>query len=110
MKKISSAILLSTGILFSTASIAGISDIAQCNDCSSMASQQAASELQRESVFIVDFVNRTAQKYSVENISVENNSVENKGAIQLTSMTVSELNHINQKYDYRKVHLRAVKP
>ncbi|QFU24851.1 hypothetical protein FM038_023780 [Shewanella eurypsychrophilus] len=100
MKKISSAVLLSAGILFSTASIASMNGIVECNDCSQTRSQLTANEFKGENVFVVDFVNRTAQKYIVEG----------KDTAQLTSMTLGELNRINQKYDYRKAHLRAVKP
>ncbi|MCL1062547.1 hypothetical protein MK852_10415 [Shewanella benthica] len=101
MKKIIAyAALFSAGIVFSTASFAGINMLAECNDCSSLASQRAANKLQGKSVFVVDFVNRTAKKYIVKE----------EGNALLTSMTLGELNRINQQFDYRKVHLRSVKP
>ncbi|GIU39980.1 hypothetical protein TUM4438_00040 [Shewanella sairae] len=99
-KSISQAALLTAGLLISTASVAAMGPIAKCNDCSNQAAQQTATELENSSVYVVDFVNRTAQKFVTDE----------KGVTLLSKLSIGELNHINQKYDYRKTYLRAVQP
>ncbi|GIU11239.1 MULTISPECIES: hypothetical protein [unclassified Shewanella] len=99
-KTITHAVLLGAGLLFSTASVAAMSPIAACNDCSKQETEQTAKNLQDSSVYVVDFVNLTAQKFVTDK----------QGATLLSKLSIGELNRINQKYDYRKVNLRAVQP
>ncbi|MDR8525530.1 MULTISPECIES: hypothetical protein [Shewanella] len=99
-KSLSQAALLTAGLLLSSASVAAMDPIAKCNDCSSQAALQTATELENSSVYVVDFVNRTAKKFVTND----------KGDTLLTKLSIGELNQINQKYDYRKTYLRAVQP
>ena len=99
-KSVTQIALLSAGLLLSTTSLAAMSPITECNDCSSQAALSAAKAEQSESVYVVDFVNRTAKKFVTDE----------QGSALLTKISVGELNQLNQEFDYRKVHLRAVKP
>ncbi|GIU30056.1 hypothetical protein L2719_08820 [Shewanella schlegeliana] len=92
--------LLSAGLLLSTTSLAAMSPITECNDCSNQAALSAATAEKSDSVYVVDFVNRTAQKFVTDG----------KGSALLTKLSVGELNHLNQEFNHRKVYLRAVKP
>ncbi|MGS0679911.1 hypothetical protein ACVBIL_02000 [Shewanella sp. 125m-7] len=92
--------LLSAGLLLSTTSLAGMSPITECNDCSSLTALKAAVAQQSDSVYVVDFVNRTAKKFVTDD----------KGATLLTKLSIGELNHLNQEFNYRKVYLNSVKP
>ena len=101
MRKIATRVaLLSAGLLLSTTSLAAMSPIAECNDCSSQEALKAAEALQSDSVYVVDFVNRTAKKFVTDD----------KGAALLTKLSVGELNHLNQEFNYRKAYLNSVKP
>ncbi len=99
-KSVTQIALLSAGLLLSTTSLAAMSPITECNDCSSQAALSAAKAEQSESVYVVDFVNRTAKKFVTDE----------QGSALLTKISVGELNQLNQEFDYRKVHLRAIKP
>ena len=99
-KSVTQIALLSAGLLLSTTSLAAMSPITECNDCSGQAALSAAKAEQSESVYVVDFVNRTAKKFVTDE----------QGSALLTKISVGELNQLNQEFDYRKVHLRAIKP
>ena len=80
--------LLSAGLLLSTTSLAAMSPIAECNDCSSQAALKAAESQQSDSVFVVDFVNRTAKKFVTDD----------QGSALLTKLSVGELSQLNQEF------------
>ena len=99
-KKITQIALLSAGLLFSSVSLAAMSPITKCNDCSDKDAVATAKAQNDDSVYVVDFVNHTAKKFVTDA----------QGTTLLSKISVGELNRINQQFDYRKVNLRAVKP
>ncbi|RTR29356.1 hypothetical protein [Shewanella atlantica] len=96
------ATLISLTLLFTSTSYAAMSEIAVCNDCSTQEINTLINKQASENIYVVDFVNRTAQKFTSD-------SDTNSQPIAV-AMSVSELNTINNRYEYRKTHLRAVKP
>jgi|GEM_PF-4951314 len=94
--------LASLSLLFTSTSYAAMSEISVCNDCSA---EEVKTLIDRESstnIYVVDFVNRTAQKFT--------SSGKHDSQLITIAMSISELNTINQRYDYRKTHLRAINP
>ncbi|MFS1440086.1 hypothetical protein [Shewanella sp. 10N.286.48.A6] len=97
MKKMTTPLMIAT-LLFSASSVAGMNSIAQCNDCSPSMALGAATEFGSDSVYVVDFVNRTAKKYVANS----------KGNKVIAKMSIGEITHLNRKFDYRKTYLHAV--
>ncbi len=96
------ATLVSLPLLFTSTSYAAMSEMSVCNDCST---QEIKTLIDRDSsanIYVVDFVNRTAQKFT--------SSGEDGSQPIAIAMSISELNTINQRYEYRKTHLRALNP
>ncbi|RTR36954.1 hypothetical protein EKG38_20925 [Shewanella canadensis] len=96
------ATLVSLSLLFTSTSYAAMSDIAVCNDCSAQEVKTLIDNETYANIYVVDFVNRTAQKFT--------SSDENGSQPIAIAMSISELNTINQRYEYRKTHLRALNP
>jgi len=96
------ATLVSFTLLFTSTSYAAMSDISVCNDCTAQEVKTLLDSESSANVYVVDFVNRTAQKFT--------SSSENNSQPVAIAMSVSELNTINQRYEYRKAHLRALNP
>ncbi|MGI2261093.1 hypothetical protein [Shewanella sp. GXUN23E] len=92
--------LLNKSVIFGLALAASGTVVAQgtdtviCNDCNAAKIEQLVNQHTDNNLYVVDFVNATAQKVS-------------QG--QTVKLSVSELNSLNNKYDYRKTPLRAVR-
>jgi len=99
MRKNLTTSLMMASLLFSASSFAEMNSVAQCNDCSNTAALEAATALKSDNVYVVDFVNRTAKKY----ISDSN------GNTVAANMSLGEITRLNQRFDYRKSYLHAVK-
>jgi hypothetical protein len=91
--------LMITALLFSASSFAGMNSVAKCNDCSKSAALETTAALKSDNVYVVDFVNRTAQKYVSDS----------KGNTVAAKMSIGEITRLNQQFDYRKTRLHAVK-
>ncbi len=85
--------LASLALLSSGAVMAQGADTVICNDCNAGKIDQLISQQADTQVYVVDFVNATAKKFE------DGKSVK---------LSVSELNSLNHKFDYRKTTLRAV--
>lgn len=99
MKMILTVPLMMATLLFSATSFAGMNSVTICNDCSKSAALDAASHLDNNSVYVIDFVKRTAQKYVSDS----------KGNTLAANMTLGEITSLNQQFDYRKTYLYAIK-
>ncbi len=88
-------VLAASFFLASSASAAVI----ECNDCS--AEQRDASIVQQEagSVFVVDFVNKTVDKYMVND----------DGTTEVLDPTRADVSRLNQQFAHRKTYLRDPK-
>jgi len=95
------ATLASFTLLFTSTSYAAMSEIAVCNDCSTQEVKTLIDKESAASIYVVDFVNRTAQKFTSDSDDTQPVAV---------AISVSELDTINNRYEYRKTHLRAVNP
>ncbi|MCL1066707.1 hypothetical protein L2735_07775 [Shewanella olleyana] len=73
--------------------------VIECNDCS--AEQRDASIAQREtgSVFVVDFVNKTVDKYMIND----------DGTTEVLDPTLADVSKLNQQFPHRKTYLRDPK-
>ncbi|MCF1437380.1 MAG: hypothetical protein LPD71_01060 [Shewanella sp.] len=69
-------------------------DTVICNDCNPAKIEKLVNQHTDRSLYVIDFIHETAQKFS-----------EGK----MVKLSVSELNSLNNKYDYRKTTLRAVR-
>ncbi|WP_394148165.1 hypothetical protein [Shewanella atlantica] len=96
------ATLVSFTLLFTSTSYAAISEITVCNDCSAQEIKTLIDKESTANIYVVDFVNRTAQKFTSKSDS-------NDQPVAV-AMSVSELDTINNRYEYRKAHLRAINP
>ena len=90
--------LILATILFSTSTLAAMAPVAKCNDCSATAALDAAKALAADNVYVVDFVNATAQKFVSDD----------KGNTVVAKMSLGDITRLNQQFDYRKTHLRAL--
>ena len=90
--------LILAALLFSSSTIAAMAPVTQCNDCNAAAALEAAKTVKSDSVYVVDFVNATAQKYVSDA----------KGNTTTAKMSLGDISRLNQQFDYRKTHLHAL--
>lgn len=93
-KLLNKSAIASLALLSSGAVMAQGTDTVICNDCNAGKIEQLVSKQDSKNLYIVDFVNAKASKIE-----------DGKSA----KLSVSELNSLNQKYDYRKTYLSASK-
>lgn len=90
--------LILAALLFSTSALSAMAPVVKCNDCSAAASLDTAKTLAADNVYVIDFVNATAQKYVSDD----------KGNTVIAKMSLGDITRLNQQFDYRKTHLRAL--
>ncbi|GIU48263.1 hypothetical protein [Shewanella sp. KT0246] len=88
-------VLVASIFLASSASAAVI----ECNDCSAEQRDSSIAQLETGSVFVVDFVNKTVDKYMIND----------DGTTEVLDPTRADVSKLNQQFSHRKTYLRDPK-
>ncbi|WP_394496540.1 hypothetical protein [Shewanella sp. ENK2] len=98
MNKLPLKALVTVMCVFS-GSVLAESSVIECNDCTAMQKVNAVAGYDNGVVFVADFVNYKLNKFVISDDK----------KINQAQLTVSEVQQVNQQFDYRKTTLIAAK-